>query len=72
MSKISIEGNSSGTGTFTIASPNTNTSYSLSLPEEAGTDNPVELPEQIAEVVGQVAEHLVLEFRVVVVPLVVM
>ena len=37
MSKISIEGNASGSGTFTIASPNSNTSYTLSLPEEAGT-----------------------------------
>ena len=37
MSKISIEGNASGTGTLTIAAPNTNTNYTLSLPEEAGT-----------------------------------
>jgi len=37
LSKVAIEGNSSGTGTFTIASPNSNTNYSLSLPEEAGT-----------------------------------
>jgi hypothetical protein len=37
MSKISIEGNASGTGTLTIAAPNTNTSYTLALPEEAGT-----------------------------------
>ena len=37
MSKISIEGNASGTGTLTIAAPNTNTNYSLALPEEAGT-----------------------------------
>ena len=37
MSKISIEGNASGTGTLTIAAPNTSTNYTLSLPEEAGT-----------------------------------
>jgi len=37
MSKVAIEGNSSGTGTFTIASPNSNTNYTLALPEEAGT-----------------------------------
>jgi hypothetical protein len=37
MSKISIEGNASGTGTLTIAAPNTNTNYTLALPEEAGT-----------------------------------
>ena len=37
MSKVAIEGNASGTGTLTIAAPNTNTNYSLALPEEAGT-----------------------------------
>jgi hypothetical protein len=37
LSKISLEGNVSGSGTFTIASPNTNSSYTLSLPENTGT-----------------------------------
>jgi len=37
MSKISIEGNASGTGTFTIASPNSNTNRTLNLPDNAGT-----------------------------------
>jgi hypothetical protein len=37
MSKISIEGNALGTGTFTIAAPNSNTSYTLTLPESTGT-----------------------------------
>jgi hypothetical protein len=37
MSKISLEGNQLGSGTFTIASPNTNSSYTLSLPENTGT-----------------------------------
>jgi hypothetical protein len=37
MSSINLSGNASGSGTFTIASPNSNTSYTLSLPEEAGT-----------------------------------
>jgi hypothetical protein len=36
MSKVKIEGNASGTGTFTIAAPNTNTDYSLTLPETTG------------------------------------
>jgi hypothetical protein len=36
MSKISIEGNALGTGTFTIASPNSNTSRSITLPDAAG------------------------------------
>ena len=37
MSKIAIEGNASGTGTFTIASPNSNSSRTLSLPDGTGT-----------------------------------
>jgi len=37
MSKVSIEGNSSGTGTFTIASPNSNTNRTLNLPDQTGT-----------------------------------
>ena len=37
MSKIALSGNASGTGTFTIESPNTNTNYTLALPPESGT-----------------------------------
>ncbi len=37
MSKIALEGNASGTGTFTIAAPNSNTSYTLTLPQTSGT-----------------------------------
>jgi hypothetical protein len=37
MSKVAIEGNALGSGTFTIASPNTNTSYTLTLPQGTGT-----------------------------------
>ena len=37
MSKIALEGNASGTGTFTIAAPNSNTSYTLTLPTATGT-----------------------------------
>jgi len=37
MSKITLEGNASGTGTFTIAAPNSNTSYTLTLPQTSGT-----------------------------------
>lgn len=37
MSKISLEGNASGTGTFTVAAPNTNTNYTITLPQETGT-----------------------------------
>ena len=37
MSKVAISGNASGTGTFTIQAPNSNTDRVLSLPDEAGT-----------------------------------
>jgi len=37
LSKISLEGNASGTGTFTIASPNSNTNRTLTLPDSTGT-----------------------------------
>jgi hypothetical protein len=36
MSKIALSGNASGTGTFTIASPNSNSDRTLSLPDAAG------------------------------------
>ena len=37
MSKVAITGNASGTGTFTIAAPNSNTDRTLTLPDAAGT-----------------------------------
>ena len=37
MSSIKLESNASGTGTLTIAAPNTNTDYTLTLPTAAGT-----------------------------------
>lgn len=37
MSKVSVQGNASGTGTLTIAAPNTNTDRTLTLPDETGT-----------------------------------
>ncbi len=37
MSKVALSGNASGTGTFTIASPNGNTDRTLTLPDSAGT-----------------------------------
>jgi hypothetical protein len=36
MSKVKIEGNASGTGTLTIAAPNTDTDSTLNLPDGAG------------------------------------
>jgi hypothetical protein len=37
MSKIAVSGNASGTGVFTIASPNSNTDRTLTLPDATGT-----------------------------------
>jgi hypothetical protein len=37
MSKITLTGNVSGTGTFTIASPNSNNDRTLTMPDAAGT-----------------------------------
>lgn len=37
MSKVALQGNASGTGTFTIAAPNSNTDRTLNLPDSAGT-----------------------------------
>ena len=37
MTKIAISPNVSGTGSFTIAAPNSNTDRTLTLPDEAGT-----------------------------------
>ena len=37
MSKIALSSNASGTGTFTIASPNSNTDRTLTLPDSSGT-----------------------------------
>jgi hypothetical protein len=42
MSKVAITGNASGTGTFTIAAPNSNTDRTLTLPDSAGTIATVE------------------------------
>lgn len=37
MSSVSIQGNASGTGVFTLASPNSNTNRTLTLPDATGT-----------------------------------
>jgi len=37
MSQVKVQGNASGTGIFTITSPNSNTNRTLDLPDAAGT-----------------------------------
>jgi hypothetical protein len=51
MSKIALASDPSGTGTFTIASPNSNTNRTLTLPDEAGiiltNGSPLVLPKGV-------------------------
>ena len=37
MSVIKLQGNAAGTGTLTIAAPNTNNTQTLTLPDQTGT-----------------------------------
>jgi hypothetical protein len=37
MSQVTLQGNASGTGIFTLAAPNSNTNRTLNLPDAAGT-----------------------------------
>jgi hypothetical protein len=37
MSKLQVQGNASGTGTVTLAAPNTNSDYTVTLPAATGT-----------------------------------
>ena len=61
MSKISLEPNASGAGTFTLAAPNSNTNRTLNLPDEAGkllstgNNNPAEVFKQ-SNILGTVSE----------------
>jgi hypothetical protein len=45
MSQVKIQGNASGTGIFTIASPNSNNNQTLTLPDSTGT---IALTSQVA------------------------
>jgi hypothetical protein len=51
MSRIALEPNSSGSGVFTIASPNSNTSRTLNLPDAAGTLDTVQRAGNVLQVV---------------------
>jgi len=61
MSKITLEPNSSGAGTFSIVSPDSNTNRTLTLPDEAGkllstgNDDPAEVFKQ-SNILGTVSE----------------
>ena len=61
MSKITLEPNASGAGTFTLAAPNSNTNRTLTLPDEAGkvlstgNNDPAEIFKQ-SNILGTVSE----------------
>ena len=61
MSKITLEPNSSGAGTFSIVSPDSNTNRTLTLPDEAGkllstgNDDPAEVFKQ-SNILGTVSQ----------------
>ena len=61
MSKITLEPNASGAGTFTLAAPNSNTNRTLTLPDEAGkilstgNNDPAEVFKQ-SNILGTVSE----------------
>lgn len=52
MSKVTIQGDASGTGIFTIASPNSNTNRTLTLPDEAGTVDTLQRAGNVLQVVS--------------------
>jgi len=61
MSKLSLQPNASGAGTFTLAAPDSNTNRTLTLPDEAGkllstgNDDPAEVFKQ-NNILGTVSE----------------
>ncbi len=52
MSKVAITGNASGTGVFTVASPNSNVDRVLTLPDETGTVDTLQRSGNVLQVVN--------------------
>jgi len=52
MSKVAIIGNASGTGVFTVASPNSNVDRVLTLPDESGTVDTLQRSGNVLQVVN--------------------
>jgi len=52
MSKVAITGNASGTGVFTVVSPNSNTDRVLTLPDESGTVDTLQRSGNVIQVVN--------------------
>ena len=52
MSNVAITGNASGTGVFTVASPNSNGDRVLTLPDETGTEDTLQRSGNVIQVVN--------------------
>jgi hypothetical protein len=52
MSQVAISGNASGTGVFTVASPNSNVDRVLTLPDESGTVDTLQRSGNVLQVVN--------------------
>jgi hypothetical protein len=52
MSRIALSGNALGTGTFTIASPNSNSDRTLNLPDSSGTVDTLQRAGNVLQVVS--------------------
>jgi len=52
MSQVKISGNASGTGVFTVASPNSNVDRVLTLPDESGTVDTLQRSGNVLQVVN--------------------
>jgi len=52
MSKVAITGNASGTGVFTVASPNSNVDRVLTLPDESGTVDTLQRSGNVIQVIS--------------------
>ena len=59
MSKVAIVGNPSGTGVFTIQSPNTSTDRTLTLPDSTGTIDTLQRAGNVLQVVQSVYQTAV-------------
>jgi hypothetical protein len=58
MSKIALEGNASGTGTFTLASPNSSTDRTLDLPDASGVIDRLNRAGNVLQVVNTIKTNL--------------
>jgi len=64
MSKVVIQGNNSGTGTFTVTAPNSNNSREITLPDAAGTLDTLQRAGNVLQVVQGMTSTAVSVFTI--------